>query len=80
MRAPPQAAHGCLTELGRKRSEFDVAEETGTCGQRTREEGGQTEKELHAIKGNEIMPRFAVTWMGLEIVIQNEVSQKEQDR
>ena len=79
MRALPQAAHGCLTELGRKRSEFDVAEETGTCGQRTREEGGQTEKELHAIKRNEIMP-FTVTWMGLEIVIQNEVSQKEKDK
>ena len=56
-----------------------MAEETGTCGQRTREEGGQTEKELHAIKRNEIMP-FAVTGMGLEIVIQNEVSQKEKDK
>ena len=48
-------------------------------GEKGSEEGGQTEKELHAIKRNEIMP-FTVTWMGLEIVIQNEVSQKEKDK
>ena len=32
-----------------------------------------------AIKRNKIM-LFAVTWMDLEIVIQNEVSQKEKDK
>ena len=32
-----------------------------------------------AIKRNKIMP-FAVTWMDLEIVIQNEVSQIEKDK
>ena len=32
-----------------------------------------------AIKKNEIMP-FAATWMQLEIIIPNEVSQKEKDR
>ena len=34
---------------------------------------------LMAIKRNEIMP-FAVTWMDLEIIILNEVSQKEKDK
>ena len=32
-----------------------------------------------AIKKNEIMP-FATTWMGLEIIIPNEVSQTEKDK
>ena len=32
-----------------------------------------------AIKMNEIMP-FAVTWMDLEIIILNEVNQKEKDK
>ena len=41
--------------------------------------GRRSEKELQCIKRNEIMP-FAVTWMGLEIVIQNEVNQKEKDK
>ena len=31
-----------------------------------------------AIQKNEIMP-FAVIWMGLEIIILNEVSEKEKD-
>ena len=35
-----------------------------------------TGKYYSAIKKNETMP-FAVTWMGLEAVIQSEVSQKE---
>ena len=33
---------------------------------------------LLAIKMNEIMP-FAATWMDLEIIILNEVSEKEKD-
>ena len=32
-----------------------------------------------AIRKNEIMP-FAATWMGLEMIILSEVSQKEKDR
>ena len=32
-----------------------------------------------AIKKNEIMP-FTATWMQIEIIIQSEVSQKEEDK
>ena len=38
-----------------------------------------TMKYYSAIKRNEIMP-FAVTWIGLEIIILNEVSQKEKEK
>ena len=38
-----------------------------------------TKEYYSAIKENEIMP-FAVTWMNLEIVIWNEVSQTENDK
>ena len=35
---------------------------------------------LNFIKRNEIVPLFAETWMDLESVIQNEVSQKEKNK
>ena len=38
-----------------------------------------TKEYYSAIKKNEIMP-FAATWMKLEIIILNEVSQKEKDK
>ena len=38
-----------------------------------------TREYYSAIKKNEIMP-FTATWMQIEIIIQSEVSQKEEDK
>ena len=44
-----------------------------------KEDGTYTMEYYSTIKQNGMMP-FAATWMDLEIIILNEVSQKEQDK